>query len=374
MESNNIITLSIVIPVYNGESYISDTIEAILKSENSGIELLLIDDGSLDNTAQICRNWCIKDARVRYEYIENSGIANARNRGIELANGQYICFCDQDDEMVISVYEQMIYTMTEKSATIGMCSTGRNINGDKTLYEIVEEGCYNKDDVLRKLLFPLLFRGYNYSFYEQKNYLYGTVWKCIFSLEFIKNNNIKFVSFVDYEDDWIFVTHALSMSSVVTVTDKIGYYWSVNDSSWSHEKKYISDIIPKIKAQDSYIYMYLCENNAFSKEIYEEYKKIRLCEHYVDIIENAIYVDNKDVSKKNKQQIKEYLYSTMYKKQLKCQKMAQKTVFRRRFVCSALQYFGINAAMWLNLILRWCEKNANKIQWLVKWERKGKLG
>lgn len=373
MKNKIIPVLSIVIPVYNGEKYISDTVSSILKSENKSLEILLIDDGSSDNSAKICKSLCENDARIRYEYIENSGIANARNKGIELARGQYICFCDQDDEMVISVYEQMLCTMSDKSATIGMCNTGRNINGEKSIYEAIKEGCHESKAVVNKLLLPLLFRGYNYPFYEQENYLYGTVWKCLFSLEFIKANNISFVSFVDYEDDWIFVTHALSMAQKVITTDEVGYYWKVNPASRSHEKKYISGIIQKIEAQDSYIYKYLLENNRLSEEIFEEYKKIRLCEHYVDIIENALYADNKDVYGRHKLEIEEYLHNTQYKKQLECQKNIQKSVLRRRLVCKTLQCFGIDSAMYINKVLRWCESTANKMQWLVKMERKSKL-
>ncbi len=374
MENSTNKILSIVIPIYNGEKYISNTIKNILTVKNPDIELLLIDDGSTDNSSTICKEWCEKDTRIRYERIKNSGIANARNKGIELAQGKYICFCDQDDEMVISVYEQLVYDITEKSATMGICSTGRTINGDKSIYEVVEKGYYENNEILKNILLPILFRGYNYSFVSQKNYMYGTVWKCIFLVDFIRKNKLKFVSFVDYEDDWIFVTQALSCCDKVITTDSIGYYWKVNATSKSHEKKYIYDIIQKLDAQDAYVYKYLLFNKNFSSQIFNEYKKIRLCEHYVDVIENVLYADNKNIKNKNMSEIRQYLHNTKYKEMLECQKNIQKTAFRRRFVCKVLQYAGISMAMYFNLLLRWCETSANKIQWLVKLERKGKLG
>ena len=89
--------VSIVVPVYNGEQYLEQTVESILNQDYRNIELILIDDGSSDKSAEIMRKLEKSDARIRPFYNKNGGVANARNFGIAQANAEFIAFCDQDD-------------------------------------------------------------------------------------------------------------------------------------------------------------------------------------------------------------------------------------------------------------------------------------
>ena len=365
------ILLTIVVPVYNGAEYISDTVNYILNTNNKQIEVILIDDGSIDSSAAVCEELCNKDSRVRYIYTANGGIAAARNIGISLAKGKYICFCDQDDELVISVYEDLLCTMMSESAMIGICGTGRNINGNKSPYEVLDTGSYSGEAVKSYILYPLLFRGYDYPFIKGSNYLYGTVWKCIFSVDFIKRYNIEFIKFVSYEDDWLFVTQALSYADKVVTLSDIGYYWTVNGKSESHAHKYICDMIEKIDKQDKYVYSYLSKAN-MSNDILEKYKMIRLCEHYLDLFGNIISADNKYDVTAFQTKVRAYLQHTDYRQQLESQKNLKSTAIKRKCVCNVLKYMGITPAIYVNRILLWCERNAEKIQWIVDWERKHK--
>lgn len=371
MKDNSDVCLTIVIPVFNGEKYIAETVEHILMTATVHIEVLLIDDGSADGSAQLCDELSQRDKRVKCIHIYNSGIAAARNKGIEQAQGKYICFCDQDDEMVISVYEHLVYEMIKKSATMGMCATGRHINGQKSIYEYTQNAYYEHDEVLHHVLFHILFRGYDYPFVKGNNYLYGTVWKCVFDTEFIRNNNIEFKSFVNYEDDWIFVTHALSLTENIVVTHEIGYYWNINMQSKSHGKEYISEIIHKIDEQDAYVYKYLTDRG-ISVRVMAEYEKIRLCEHYLEVIENASYADknNRSVCV---EQLRQYLKRTDYRHKLSCNRSLKKAAFRKRLVCGALRLTGITGALFTNRLMRMIETNAGRIQWIVRMERRSKL-
>ena len=89
--------VSIVVPVYNGEQYLEQTVESILNQDYHNIELILIDDGSSDKSAEIMRKLEKSDARIRPFYNQNGGVADARNFGIAQANAELIAFCDQDD-------------------------------------------------------------------------------------------------------------------------------------------------------------------------------------------------------------------------------------------------------------------------------------
>ena len=90
-------TISIIVPVYNLECCIDKTIKNIVAQTYSDIEIIIIDDGSSDKTLLICRQWETKDSRIKVLHQENKGVSAARNRGIDEANGDFICFVDGDD-------------------------------------------------------------------------------------------------------------------------------------------------------------------------------------------------------------------------------------------------------------------------------------
>ena len=90
--------LSIIIPVYDVEATLNQCVESVVTQDYNDFELLLIDDGSLDKCPQICDRWASKDKRIRVVHQKNGGLSDARNTGIELAQGDYITFIDSDDE------------------------------------------------------------------------------------------------------------------------------------------------------------------------------------------------------------------------------------------------------------------------------------
>jgi len=89
--------VSVVIPVYNGEQYLEKTVESILNQNYHNIELILVDDGSSDESSKIMQKLKQIDTRVKPFYNKNGGVASARNFGINQAKGEFVAFCDQDD-------------------------------------------------------------------------------------------------------------------------------------------------------------------------------------------------------------------------------------------------------------------------------------
>ena len=89
--------ISVIIPVYNAEKYISDCLESVVRQTYKNLEILLVDDGSKDGSAGICQEWCKKDARIRLLQKENGGVSSARNLGLQEASGEYVTFVDEDD-------------------------------------------------------------------------------------------------------------------------------------------------------------------------------------------------------------------------------------------------------------------------------------
>ena len=369
--------ITIVMPVYNGESYLTEMLEHIVQAGHQNIELLLIDDGSSDRSGKICQQYEKLDRRIRYVRQNNHGIAASRNRGIELAHGAYICFWDQDDLAVLEVYYKLLHKMEIEHAQIGVCGTKRIIQGKSSAYENIQDRVYLNDEVKEELLYPLLFRGYRYPFAESVNYLYGTVWKFIFKIDFIRDNQILFKRFINYEDDWIFVTSALCCADKVAAVSDVGYFWRVNNESESHKDVYIEDLCEKFDAFDEYVLNYLA-CGIDDKVVLEKYKSINLCENYMDICRNAVNmksVDEKAIGNKKayREYVWKYLQKTDYKKQLACRKFLKSSAYRKRVMLNALWYGGISVACFACRIYDKVEAKIGKIQWIILMERGRKI-
>lgn len=101
-------TISVIIPVYNAEKWLTEALESLQGQTFGDFEAILVDDGSTDRSAAICRNFCDKDPRFRLITQSNSGVSAARNLGIDLAKGEWIAFMDSDDIMPPDALEVMI--------------------------------------------------------------------------------------------------------------------------------------------------------------------------------------------------------------------------------------------------------------------------
>ena len=92
--------VSVIMPVYQAEKYVSSAVESVLAAASDEVEVILVDDGSKDNSLKICRNFSKRDSRVKVYHQENKGVSSARNAGIQIAQGKYLMFLDADDTFV----------------------------------------------------------------------------------------------------------------------------------------------------------------------------------------------------------------------------------------------------------------------------------
>ena len=113
--------LSVVIPVFGAEAYLETCVNSVLAQDFSDFELILIDDGSRDKSGDICDTFAKIDARVRVVHTENRGMAAARNRGMDLARGEFLTFLDSDDFLESGAFSFLIRTCEETSADLVLC-------------------------------------------------------------------------------------------------------------------------------------------------------------------------------------------------------------------------------------------------------------
>ena len=115
--------ISVVVPVYNAERFLHKCVDSILSQSFSDLELILVDDGSPDNSGAICDDYARQDSRVKVIHQRNSGVSVARNRGIQEASGDYIGFVDSDDWIDSEMYAVLYQTAKKEHTDIVMCDS-----------------------------------------------------------------------------------------------------------------------------------------------------------------------------------------------------------------------------------------------------------
>ena len=205
--------VSIIVPIYNQENYLRECIESLINQTYTDIEILLIDDGSTDNSLKICKEYQKKDKRIKVITKENGGLSSTRNVGLDHVTGDFIMFCDSDDFFAPNTVEKMEKTITKYNDDY---SVGNYINcdDDSTLW---------KKPVFDKKLYPsfeLSIKDYDKSFYIMSS----SVCNKIFRRSFIEDLNLRFVEGVPAEDA-IFTTYCFMKSTSVHYISDIIYMY-----------------------------------------------------------------------------------------------------------------------------------------------------
>ena len=152
-ESKNLAPLiSVIVPVYNVAEYLPECVDSICNQSYKNLEIILVDDGSTDNSGKICDEYAKKDLRIKVIHKENGGLSDARNTGIEIAQGEWISFVDSDDLISNHMYEKMYEAGLIYSASLVCCQSTqdyKNINtisGDSEIKVMTD-----KTDMIRQM-------------------------------------------------------------------------------------------------------------------------------------------------------------------------------------------------------------------------------
>lgn len=241
--------ISVVVPVYNVENYLSICIESIIYQDYKNIEIILVDDGSTDSSGKICEKYKLLDNRIRVIHQQNGGLSNARNVGIKIAKGEYIGFVDSDDWIAKKMYSTLISLCEEKETDIAVCERilveSDFIDDNGTSGEVYIASTDEALDVL----------------YKDEKY-YSHAWNKLYKRELF--DNIQFPNGKTFED--IYIMHDIfSLSKRVAFIDKGLYYYRsrynsiarVNDyKMW---KSYFEALVkrgesPCTKGREKYLY------------------------------------------------------------------------------------------------------------------------
>ena len=136
-ESNIAPAVSVIVPIYNVEKYLAECVDSILGQTFQDMEIILVDDGSLDSSSQMADDYAVRDQRVKVIHKENGGLSSARNAGMKIARGEYIYFCDSDDYISLDAIEILYETATKNDLDMvlfnGDSFVDKNDIGNKAL-------------------------------------------------------------------------------------------------------------------------------------------------------------------------------------------------------------------------------------------------
>ena len=179
--------VSVIVPIYNAEKFLEQCLDSIVNQTLKDIEIILIDDGSKDRSAEICKKYLF-DSRVSYYHKENEGLAAARDDGMMRANGEYIGFVDSDDWIKPYMYEKMYNAAKTNDSDIVFCNCQENAYGHIFIPEMTE-GSYSRNEIKENILSKTLaYVGKNGS----KRAIRWSNCLRIYKAETLKKNAIKF--------------------------------------------------------------------------------------------------------------------------------------------------------------------------------------
>ena len=207
---------SIIVPIYNAEQYIQKCVESVLCQTYADFELILVDDGSIDNSGDICDQLALSDARIKVYHSANGGVAHARNIGLRNSQGDWICFLDADDYVGknwLKAYEECL-------------------DGD-----LIVQGCKIVDpDLSESLLLPLQ----NVVEYDERYTLVKELsekgllnqpWNKCYKADIIREHNLLFVEGVQLSEDLIFVLDFLNISTKLRTMPVAEYIYNRQNSN-----------------------------------------------------------------------------------------------------------------------------------------------
>ena len=286
--------ISVIIPVFNVEQYVNKCLESIVSQSYPNLEIIIIDDGSTDNSRYICKKHSKRDKRIKLIYQKNVGLSGARNRGIDIAKGEFLSFIDSDDWIESDMISTLYKINLEYESDISVCNFRRIYEEDIVNLNSVTIAQKNSDIVVleeTKKIEALL----------NNDYLVGNmVWNKLFKRHLF--SKVRFPVGKIYEDTY--VLHELyDCANKIAVSNEIKYNYcqrigSISRRSFNIEMvdyidgcierhKYISEHYPILECKSrSQIFTSLLDimQLAYSGDSIDKYK-IELA-RYVDIVRN----------------------------------------------------------------------------------------
>ena len=207
--------ISVIIPVYGVEKHIHQCLDSIITQSYKNLEIIVINDGTRDRSAEIAKEYARKDSRIRVYDYENAGVSVARNRGLDLAKGDYISFVDSDDWLNSDFYKKLADALETNDADIAKCSI---VETDTVTEKNI---CFQKSKA-KEADFDLYF--------SKCGMLWIVVWNALYKREIVMD--VRYPAGVNFEDNYGSGMYIFKAKKVIELKDAL-YYYRYNTSGIS---------------------------------------------------------------------------------------------------------------------------------------------
>ncbi len=221
--------ISVIIPVYNVEKYIKQCLDSVINQTYKNLEILLVDDGSTDNSGTICDEYAKKDSRIKVIHKENGGLSSARNVALDIATGEYIAFVDSDDYIALDTFKKCFEKLEKTDADVCMFSHYTTNGQEHCVHSLpLEKEVYNQEEI-QKIIIP--------SFIGQKTAneipLLGLACRQVFKRETI--GTLRFRSEREYyAEDVVFDLEFYANAKKMCILNEPLYYYRYVQTSLSN--------------------------------------------------------------------------------------------------------------------------------------------
>lgn len=218
-------------PVYNVEKYLCRCIDSLITQTFTDFELILVDDGSTDQSGRLCDEYALKDRRIRVFHQTNMGVSNARNVGIREVRGQWLSFVDSDDFVEPDYFDVIIGSLHSHTSVDLLFWGAKHLydSGDVTSYSPHSVYCNNRETIENEIL-HLKHNPQEYEFF-------GYTWNKCFNVNIIKKHRIKFTPNLSLKEDEIFtMDYCRYIDSLMVVSDCI-YDYRVSFNGLTYQEK-----------------------------------------------------------------------------------------------------------------------------------------
>lgn len=302
--------ISVIVPIYNTEKFLSRCLNSIMKQTYTNFEVLLIDDGSKDNSEKVCQAFVSKDSRFKYFYKHNGGLSDARNYGLKFAKGEYIAFIDSDDFINYDYLSYLYQAIISNEADIAVCSFYEVNELGKKLRKKSVDFKENIDFSGKQVVYKNICDSYNVTNVVAWNKLYR---KTIFDRINYPVNRL-------FEDEFVFVPLFWYVKKVCFV-NKALYYYVQREGSIVRSKFNKKKLIDNLIYRQERINFFKTRNNKVYKCTISEMKS------YIINVFKFENIDN------------EYQKKLQTKYRQLCWK--DKFIFRKQFMRDCLAYISL---------------------------------
>lgn len=272
--------ISVIVPIYNVEKQLNKCVDSIINQTYKTLEIILVDDGSLDKCPQICDEYAKKDSRIKTIHKKNGGLSDARNAGFNIATGDYVVFIDSDDWIELQALESMLETAQKYDADIVECNVMYK-------YDNKKDESYNDDE------FAVYSDNYSIMSAYIKDYRIKTVvWNKLYKKTLLNKNPFEFGK---YNEDEFFTYQILAKTNKLVHMDNYFYCYyqregSIMGSSFS--LKHLDSLEASVKRAE------FIEKNYPDLYFYQLKYTTMLCiNHYQNLLKNK-GIDKSGLAKK----------------------------------------------------------------------------